>query len=226
MFGLTKEELTVLRRLDTPRKIQDFINTLAVNFEPHGETCMSPRRVLHERTAHCMEGAMFGAAALYIHGQRPLVMDLKTSLWADDTDHVVAVFQKNGFWGALSKTNHAVLRYREPIYRTIRELALSYFHEYFLDAGQKTLRSYSRPLDLSRFDRKGWITAQEDLFYIPDYLDDTPHTPLLTTAMIKGLRPADPIEIAAGKLVEWAKPGLGTNPQNIKDKRVLKRHIT
>jgi len=206
MFGLTKEELTVLRRLDTPRKIQDFINTLAVNFEPHGETCMSPRRVLHERTAHCMEGAMFGAAALYIHGQRPLVMDLKTSLWADDTDHVVAVFQKNGFWGALSKTNHAVLRYREPVYRSIRELSLSFFHEYFKDDGRKTLRSYSAPVNLARFDRRGWITSEKNIWYIPRYLAKIPHTKIISRSQIRGLRRADPIECKAGKLVDWHKP--------------------
>src|SRR3989338_1600846 len=197
MFGLTKEELTVLRRLDTPRKIQDFINTLAVNFEPHGETCMSPRRVLHERTAHCMEGAMFGAAALYIHGQRPLVMDLKTSLWADDTDHVVAVFQKNCFWGALSKTNHAVLRYREPIYRTIRELALSYFHEYFLNNGQKTLRQYSALLNLSTF-KNGWETFDKDLWYIDKKLDKIKHYDIMPKNTIKKLRKADKVEIKAG----------------------------
>ena len=205
MSDFSKEELTVLRRLNTPRKIQDFLNTLAINFEEKGETCMSPRRVLREHTAHCMEGAMFAAAVLRFHGHKPLVMDLKTACSADDTDHVVAVFQKNGFWGALSKTNHAVLRYREPIYRGVRELALSYFHEYFLDTGQKTLRSYSRPLDLSRFDHKNWMTTEEELFYIPDYLDDTPHTPILTNAMARSLRPADPIEIEAGKLVEWKR---------------------
>lgn len=205
MSHFSKEELAVLRRLSTPQKIQDFLNTLAVNFEEKGETCMSPRRVLRGRTAHCMEGAMFAATALRFHGYKPLVLDLKTALSADDTDHVVAVFQKNGYWGALSKTNHAVLRYREPIYRSIRELALSYFHEYFLDTGQKTLRSYSRPLDLSQFDHKNWMTAEEDLFYIPDYLDGTPHYPILTPSMARQLRPADPIEIAAGKLVEWKR---------------------
>ena len=131
-------------------------------------------------------------------------MDLK-SVWHDD-DHVVALFKERGCWGAVSKTNHAVLRYREPIYKTLRELAMSYFHEYFTNDGNKTLRSYSRPVNLSRFDARGWMTSTKNVWYVPRYIDKVKHYPLLTSTMIKHLRKADQIEIQAGKLVEWKKP--------------------
>ncbi len=203
MSGFNARELHLLKKLNTPRKIQDFLNTLQINFEEKGETCMSPRRVLRERKAHCMEGAMLAAAALRLHGHAPLVVDL-TAVKRDD-DHVLAVFRQHGCWGAITKTNHAVLRYREPVYRSIRELVLSFFHEYFMDDGRKTLRSYSLPVDLSRFDRRGWMTAEEDVWYIPDHLADVRHFPLLTRAQIATLRRADPTEINAGKLVEWKR---------------------
>jgi hypothetical protein len=116
------------------------------------------------------------------------------------------VFQIRGYWGAISKTNHGVLRYREPIYKTIRELAMSYFHEYFLDDGAKTMRSYSIPVDLSRFDKRGWMTAEEDVWYVPAAIDDAKHIPIITPSQIKGLRKADRIEREMGKIVEWKKP--------------------
>lgn len=143
---------------------------------------------------------MFAAAALRQIGHRPLIIDLLAH--QDDADHVVAVFQVNGCWGAISKTNHAVLRYREPVYRTVRELVMSYFHEYFLDTGNKTLIGYSRPVDLSRFDKFGWMTSEEPVWYIAEYLVDVAHYPVLTKAQRRKLRPADPVEIAAGKIVE------------------------
>ena len=201
MFGLTTGELKVLRHLRTPSQVQDWLNKLPVNFERQGETCLSPRRVLRQRQAHCMEGAMLAAAALRLQGREPLLMDLK-SVWHDD-DHVVALFRERGFWGAISQTNHAVLRYREPIYRTLRELALSYFHEYFTNDGKKTLRSYSQPVNLKRFDKRGWMTAAKDVWYVPRYLDCVRHYPLVTRTQIKHLRLADLIEIKAGKLVQW-----------------------
>src|SRR3989338_1352163 len=131
MFGLSKEELSILRKLNTPRKIQDFLNKVPINFEEEGETCHSPRTLLKKNKAHCVEGAMFAALALKLQGHKPLILDLATT--KEDYDHVVAIFRENGCWGAISKTNHAVLRYREPVYRTIRELVMSYFHEYFMD---------------------------------------------------------------------------------------------
>lgn len=202
MDCFTPEELHILRPLSTPKKIQDFLDAIPMNF---AETCMSPRRVLRERKAHCMEGAMLAAAALRIQGFPPLVMDLEAA--EEDYDHVVAVYRERGCYGAISKTNHGVLRYREPVYRTLRELALSFFHEYFLDDGRKTLRSYSGLINLSRFDDRGWVTAEEDVWYIPEYLAGVRHYPLLTRSQIARLRRADPIEREMGRIVEWTPKG-------------------
>ncbi len=204
MFGFNKKEVEIFKRLNTPKKIQDFINNIPANYELHGETVLSPRMVLKENRAHCMEGAMFAAVALRFHEHKPLVVDL-TSV-KDDDDHVITVFKHKGYWGAISKTNHAVLRYREPVYKTIRELVMSYFHEYFTNHnGKKTLRSYSMPVDLSRFDQKGWMTAEKDVEYIPDYLVEVSHKQILSRSQIAFLREADHIEIKAGKIVEWKK---------------------
>jgi len=208
MFGYTKEEIKILKKLNSPKKIQGYLEILRVNFEMGGETCMSPRLVLRTKKAHCMEGAMFAAAALEFHGQKPLVMDLR-SIKPGDDDHVVTVFKQFGCFGAISKTNHAVLRYREPIYKTIRELALSYFHEYFLDSGKKTLREYSQVFDLNYFNKLSWRTSEEELFDIPHYLDTIQHYNFLSTKQIKNLRKADSIEIQAGRLTEWKEKKTG-----------------
>lgn len=196
----TQEE-KILRKLNSPAKIQDFLNSLKINFEEKGETCMSPRRVLKYRKAHCMEGAMLAGAALQFHGLKPLVIDLKAK--RPDDDHVVTVFRANGAWGGITKTNHAVLRYREPVYKTIRELAVSFFHEYFNHKGIKTLREYTLPIDLSRFNKQAWQTAEEELFYIPEFIDNAKHLAILSSKQARGLRKADKVEIDAGKLVEW-----------------------
>jgi hypothetical protein len=200
-FSLSETKL--FRKLNSPKKIQSYLNGLKFNFEKHGETCFSPRLVIKNKTAHCMEGAMLAAAALEFHGARPLVLDLRSI----DTDfhHVVAVFKQFGCFGAISKTNHAVLRYREPIYKTVRELALSYFHEYFLKSGKKTLREYSEPFDLNYFDKFNWRTLEKNLFQIPRHLDKIKHYKILSKAQIKNLRKADKIEIKAGEIVEWEK---------------------
>ena len=198
MFGLDREASRLFRALDTPRKIQDFLNTIPASTDG---AYRSPQRVLRDRRAHCLDGALCAAAALWMHGERPLILDLQ-SVPADD-DHVVALFRQHGRWGAISKTNHAVLRYRAPIYRSVRELAASYFHEYFLDDGRKTLRSYSRPFDCSRQRDGAWVAAEDDLRDLADALDISPHIPLLDRRMIAGLRRADAIEITAGKHVEW-----------------------
>ncbi|MEK7075728.1 MAG: transglutaminase-like domain-containing protein [Patescibacteria group bacterium] len=198
------KELRVFKKLNTPKKIQDFINKVPINFELKGETYLSPREVLKQRRAHCAEGAILAAAIFWHNGKKPLLMDMKTT--PNDDEHVVALFKENGYLGAISKTNHAVLRYREPIYKTVRELALSYFHEYFKDNGQKTLRSYSDPFDLSKIRNKGWLTTKENLWDIIDGLDSSKHHQMLNREQIKGLRKADQIEILAGKLVEQKKP--------------------
>jgi hypothetical protein len=150
-----------------------------------------------------MEGAMLAAAALRIHGEPPFVIDLKAT--KNDFDHVIAVFKRDGYFGAISKTNHAVLRYREPIYKTVHELVLSYFHEYFLPDGRKTLRSFTNPIDLSKFDRFNWMTSDDDVFEVPHALDAMKHFPILTTKQIKNLRLADHIERQAGEIAEWKR---------------------
>jgi len=193
-------EFRVLKKLDTPRKVQDFLDTVPINFERGGETCMSPLRTLRRNRAHCMEGALLAALALWMHGRPPLIMDLKTS--DDDVDHLVAVFKIGRHWGGITKTNHAVLRYREPVYRDLRELAMSFFHEYFLDSGKKTLRSYSEPFDLREWD-PNWMTSADDLWDLEAAIDASRHWSILSRRGIAGLRRADAIEVRAGKLKEW-----------------------
>ncbi|MDP3956925.1 MAG: hypothetical protein Q8Q10_00290 [bacterium] len=203
MFGLSKKELAVLHKLSTPGKIQDFLDTLPINCLKNGPTCFSPRRVLREKKAHCIEGAMLAALALWLHGEEPLLLDLRST--KDDYDHVVALYKKNGYWGALSKTNYPVLRFRDPIYRTIRELALSYFHEYtLLKTGEKTLLSYSRPFSLKKLGTD-WITAEEDLWDVACALDDSQHFSLVPKKNKKFLRKASPFERRVGDLTEWSK---------------------
>ena len=198
-----QQEIKILKKLNSPRKIQDYLNRLKINFEKKGETCMSPRFVLKTKTAHCMEGALLAAAALEFHGFEPLLIDLRAA--KHDLDHVIAVFEKNGFWGAISKTNHAVLRFREPIYKSIRELVISFFHEYFDDKGKKNLREFSLPINLNRFNKLNWRTSEENLWDIPYELDKAKHFKILNKRQIKNLRKADKIEIKAGKLVEYKK---------------------
>ena len=155
-LGLTRAEFAVLRKLGTPQKIQAFVNAIPINHEVSGETILSVRQVLAQRRAHCIEAAFVAACALWIHGESPLAMHLDYS--PSDDPHVVALFRRHGAWGAISKSNGAHLRYRDPIYRSLRELALSYFHEYFDRRGCKTLRSYSIAFDLRRIDPALWIT--------------------------------------------------------------------
>ncbi len=196
--------MRVLRRLSTPVKIQDYVNALPFNFCTDGDTCFSPRTVLKEGTAHCMEGALLAALALRVHGHPPLVVDLEAG--RGDDAHVITVFRHRGRWGAISKTNHAVLRYRDPVYHSIRELVMSYFHEYSDDDGEKTLRSFTRPINLSRFDRQDWMTSPDDVWFVPEYLADAPHTPILRPGVSRLLRGIDDIEHEMGVIVEWKKP--------------------
>jgi hypothetical protein len=155
--------------------------------------------------AQCLEGAIFAACALSYHGHKPLLVDLTAAV--PDESHVIAVFKEKGYWGAIGKTNHAVLRYREPVYETIRELVMSFFHEYFLHNGDKTLLSYSSPLDLTGFNERAWQVSEDPLWYIDKALDKIKHSPILKPWQEKQLRKADPIEIVAGKLVEWKVQG-------------------
>ncbi len=204
MFNLTEEEEKVFKGFTSPAEIQDYVNALKVNFDFDKDTCMSPRMVLKTGKAHCIEGAIFAALALRYLGFKPLLVDIRGT--KDDCDHVVAVFKKNGKWGAISKTNHAVLRYREPIYRDIRELILSYFHEYSDSKGNKTLREYSVPVDLTMFDDTNWAASEEDLWHIHDYLDQARHFEVLTPKQEENLRLQDQIEIDLDKFVEYKVP--------------------
>ena len=197
-----QREFSIFKKLNSAAKIQNFLDMLPINFEEQGDTCRSPLAVLTAKQAHCIEGAMLAAAAFWYHGKKPLLMDLQTA--KNDTDHVVTLFKENNLWGAVSKTNHAVLRYRDPVYTTVRELAMSYFNEYFLDNGKKTLRNFSAPFSLIAFDNE-WLTSPENLWGISDELDESPHFEIVKKDTIKRLRPADSIEIQAGKIVEWNK---------------------
>ena len=177
-FNLSPDEYRLLRSLSTPHKIQKFLDSLPYNKERDGETCQSPRRVMRHRTAHCFEAALFAAAALRANGRPPWILDLES---IRDDDHVIAVYRDNGCWGTIAKSNYSGLQFREPVYRSLRELAMSYFEHYYNLDGEKTLRAYSRPLSLARFDRIGWMTAEEDLWKIPEYLYTVSHTPILRT---------------------------------------------
>ena len=201
--GLTAGEYKTLARLSTPVKIQDFLDTLPFNWEKKGDTHMSPRRVLLEGKAHCIEGALLAATALWIAGEPPLIMNLSPRSGRGDFDHVVALYKRGGFYGAISKTNHACLRFRDPIYRTPRELALSYFHEWFINSTrEKVLERYSKPLNLQRFG-SDWITAEKDLWGIADALDELPYYNLVPKGNWRYVRPADKMELKAGSLTEW-----------------------
>jgi len=202
-MDLLHSDLKRLKKLTSPIKIQDFLDTLAVNHEHKGETCLSPLHVLKHKKAHCLEGAMLAAAALALQGKKPLIMNLKAA--PGDDDHAVALYKVNGYWGAISKTNHASLRFRDPIYKTLRELAASYFHEYFVnETGKKTLRSYSVPFDLSRYETE-WMISEQNLWKIAYALRESPHRELLPKKNRKYLRPADRIERKAGRIIEWKK---------------------
>ena len=172
---LTPSEKNLLKTLNRPEKIQSFLDEqVAYNKEV---TCRSPRRVLRDRVAHCAEGAFLAAAALRINGHAPLIIDLET---VRDDDHLLTVFQEDGHWGAIAKSNYAGLRFREPVYRTLRELVMSYYEHYFNLSGEKTLRTYSRPVNLARFDPIEWMVTEQDLWPICEYLCTIPHTRLLT----------------------------------------------
>lgn len=190
----TPAELRKLRSLRNPHGIQRFLDDLPYHL---ADTAWSPRRVLRENTAHCFEGAMFAAAALRVNGYPPLVFDLEAE---HDTDHVVAIYRVRGHWGAIAKSNYTGCRYREPVYRSLRELALSYFDVYFNLRGERTLRTFSRPVNLVRFDPLHWMTTDEPLWFVAEYLFTIHHYPLLTRAMIKNLHRLDDRSFRAGCL--------------------------
>ena len=192
MDQLTNEERNYLLRLNTAEKIQDYLDSIPFNHEIQGETCRSVREVMAHKEAHCLEGAMLAACALSLQGRPPQILSLK--VLEKDYDHVIALYKENGYWGAISKTNHAVLGFRDPVYKTIRELALSYFHEYFLvNNGEKTLRGYSSPINLNRFGKK-WMSSSENLFTIAEAICDAPHNTIIPKGNEKLIRRATSLE--------------------------------
>ena len=190
----TKEEILLLGSFRDPWAVQEFLDSIEYN---PNEECRSPRWVMKKRAAHCFEGALFAAAALEFIGYRPLIVDMRA---VNDDDHVIAVFREGVFWGAVAKSNFTTLRYREPVYRSLRELVMSYFDFYFNVKGEKTLRSYSRPFDLRFYNSRNWATADEDLEYIGDKIESLYHWPVISDKMVAKLKIAGKSLLEAGLL--------------------------
>jgi hypothetical protein len=197
-FGLPPRNLRTLRALNTPARIQQFVDALPYQY---ANTAWSPRRVLRERKGHCLEGALLAAAALRINGHPPLLMDMEA---VHDDDHVVAIYRECGLWGSIAKSNFAGLRFRAPIYRTLRELALSYFEHYYNLRGERTLRSYSRPVNLARLDSRHWMTSEEDVWCVPECLSAARHYPLFPDKVARALPRLDRRSFEAG-MHGWTK---------------------
>jgi len=201
---LLPAERRLFVRLDSPQKIQTYLDKIPANFELDGDTTMSPRRMLKTHVAHCAEAALFAAAVLAFHGQPAWLMDLRAL--PSDQDHIVTLFRQRGLWGAVSKTNHAILRWRDPIYRSWRELAMSYAHEYCLPGGKKSLLAFSRPFNLLRYKPARWVTAEEDLHWLMDALDDSAHVPVAPAWAMKIRRRSPRVELRAQMVLEWPDP--------------------
>jgi hypothetical protein len=192
-FGLTKAEVRQFKALNTPVKIQKWLDSVPYHL---ADTAFSPRLVLEHKTAHCLEGAMFAAAALRMNGYPPLILDFEA---VNDTDHVIAVYQQGGAWGSIASSNYSTCRFRSPVYRSLRELVLSYFEGYFNLRGERTLRRFSKPVNLSRFDKRNWMTTEEPIWFIAEYLLDIPHTPLIDKKMEKNISRVDTRLFKAGQ---------------------------
>jgi hypothetical protein len=190
----TKEEQQLLKTLNNPDKIQAFLDS--IDYNPNYE-CRSPRWVLKKRSAHCFEGALFAAAALQFIGYKPLIVDMQA---VNDDDHVIAVFREEDHWGAVAKSNFTSLRYREPVYRSIRELVMSYFDFFFNINGYKSLRSYSLPFNLTVLESRNWATTDEDLEYIGNKIESLHHFQVVNNRMIKKLYTASNSMLRAGLL--------------------------
>jgi len=193
-FGLTEQEYNVLKKLNSPAKVQDFLDGISYNLK---DTCYSPIKVLEHRVANCRGGAIFAAAALRVNGHEPLMVDL-VAAWNKDDDHELAVFKKNRCWGSIAKSKFTGLQFRDPVYRSIRELVMSYFDDYYNEQGEKSLRSYSMPVNLNMFDEQRWMTSEKDVWFIPEHLVDVKHIKILEERM--RLRKADPLLLKAGML--------------------------
>lgn len=203
-LGLTGREFTTLESLDSPQKIQAYLNGMTINHELGGETVLSVREVMRQRRSHCIEGAFFAACALWVHGAPPLVMHLDCDL--TDYPHVIALFRLGGHWGAISKTNGVALRYRDPVYRSLRELAITYLHEYSNKRHMKTLRSYSGAYDMRRLDPELWVTSEAQCWEAHDRLAALRHYPLISARQARLLSPRDAFERHITKFVQYPKP--------------------
>ena len=184
---LTRAEARLLSSLTPAWRIQEYLDD-SLLYDTKGGTCRSPRRVIRDGECQCMDGALFAAAALRMQGHPPLILDLEAE---QDDDHVLAIFKTTHGWGAIGRSNYSGLRYREPVYRTLRELVMSYFESYFNLRREKTLRAYSRPVNLARFDAIQWMTSEEDLWDIPNHLVRIPHTDLATPSAIRAYSRVD-----------------------------------
>jgi hypothetical protein len=192
--GFSPAELRTLRALKTPAGVQGFVDDLPYNLRFDAR---SPKKVLHDGTASCLDGGIFAAAALRVLGFPPLIFDLEAD---HDTDHVVAIYKVRGHWGAVAKSNFTGCRSREPVYRNLRELALSYFNIYFNLRFERTLRRYSRPVNLARFDDRDWMTTDKPIWFIAEYLCEIPHIRLLPPGAENRLTRVDPRTVK-GELV-------------------------
>lgn len=203
-IGLTPQETAIFRKLTSPEKIQDFVTDMPSNAEPEGDTCYSVRVALQKNCCHCIEGAFIAACALMLHGAPALLMDFQAK---GDDDHVLAMFKRGRFWGAISKSNSIWLRWRDPVYLSPRELAMSYFHEYILGP-KKSLRRVSRqPFDIGAYRPEDWITAQGDCWNMAGEIDSSPHMTLITSAQARRLKPRDRFETYADTIKEYAPDG-------------------
>ena len=202
-LGLTRRDYALLRRLDTPQKVQAYLHHLKQNFEVDAQTCRPVREVLRTQRAHCIEGAMLAAAALWVQGEPPLLLDMRAE---QDFDHVVALFKRHGRWGAISKTNGIGLRWRDPVYRTLRELAMSYFHEYTNRRDHKTLREYSVPFDLRRVDTSIWVSGTKNCWNVGEKLDEIRHFRLVNGRHLKAVTRRDPFERRVGGILQYRRP--------------------
>jgi hypothetical protein len=198
-IGLTETESALFKTLSTPEAIQDFLTAMPINQEYGGDTCQSVRSVLQNNHCHCIEAAFVAACALMLHGKPALLMDLVAP---GDDDHIVTLFKRGGCWGAISKSNHIWLRWRDPVYNSPRELAMSYFHEYVKD-GRKTLRSFSEPFNIGEFHERQWVTNEDDCWDVESELFDIKHYPLVTARQARLLRKRDEFEAKAGLLREF-----------------------
>ena len=198
-IGLTAEEISIFRKLDRPEKIQDFLTAMPINFEPQGDTCRSALGAIAANCCHCIEAAFIAAAALLLHGKPALLMDMQAT---GDDDHILTLFKSRGHWGAISKSNSIWLRWRDPIYASPRELAMSYFHEY-VKGDKKTLRRISKPFDIGRYDPDYWLTSPDNCWAMALEIDAAPHVPVIYATQARKLKRRDALELRGASVKQF-----------------------